>query len=769
MVLNEGEQFTQITGTTNSGGRIQASGPIQVHLFTSDPPTDWEARAYSLLPTGQWTDDYVAPRSSDGDFWLYNPDDANPITVTATTSIAADFPIVVPPRTTVQYVPPGTTGVQFTSNDGDFYGVAALDPGGDRDWGYALIPTANLTTQKLVGWGPGNNTDPPSNFFSRLYLSALVTTTVRADFDNDGTPDFDYNIDPLTEVPVVDDPDFDLTGAYFYTEDGTPFVAVWGQDSDPSVPAGTPAIDVGTAIVPLPALTLQKSLELVNDADGTGTPTWGDTVRFEIFVANNSRTVLNPVTITDNPPPSTTYVPNSTTVGGNPVADGGGGALPLETGVDVVLGALGSITATFDVTINAGVDSVANTATASTPNLPPASGTVGVPIKVAAYELDKRLIDPATGQANRGDVITYGITITSTGNISITTMPLRDSFDEAQLTFVSATPTQTITSSGVITWADLTTFFGPLNPDDVISVTVTARVDNVPADTTTLSNTASVEGAEGADGSPLPSRSAQTTVQVPPLAASYDFAKRLISPADGQSGLGETAIFGLTITNTGNLSLTRLTLTDSYDPAHLTFASSNPAPDSNQPGQTVWNSLVDPATPFLPGATLPLTVTYTVADPLPAGVTNTTNSAGVSGVEDSLGNTLPPITDTATISFPTPTPTPTPSPSPSATPATGDEGSGSGDDDDDDDDDTPPTAVPTSTPTRLPGESASGFAPPPDGTPTAPGGEQPALPVALLPETGFTAAPSGWLPVIGLALVTLTGLGLWLTKRTSSK
>src|SRR5690606_21360318 len=112
---------------------------------------------------------------------------------------------------------------------------------------------------------------------------------------------------------------------------------------------------------------------------------------------------------------------------------------------------------------------------ATAPGLPQACDTADIPtIQTAAFELDKRVIDPADGVANQGGLVTYQITITSTGNISITTMPLEDNYDETQMTFVSATPTEDSNDpvAGTTTWNDLTTTFGPLQPNDVISVTV---------------------------------------------------------------------------------------------------------------------------------------------------------------------------------------------------------------------------------------------------------------------------------------------------------
>ncbi|MCL4835099.1 MAG: MSCRAMM family adhesin SdrC [Caldilineaceae bacterium] len=76
-----------------------------------------------------------------------------------------------------------------------------------------------------------------------------------------------------------------------------------------------------------------------------------------------------------------------------------------------------------------------------------------------------------------GDRITYTIRITNTGVLEINFVPLEDFYDPAKLQFVSATPTQTSFSGGVIKWTDLTanapTGFGvDLAPGQSFVVTV---------------------------------------------------------------------------------------------------------------------------------------------------------------------------------------------------------------------------------------------------------------------------------------------------------
>ena len=527
ITLNQGQHFTQVSGI-RSGAEIQASDRVQVHLFSGDPtriPAIFEGRAYTIVPRGQWTGDYLAPRSADGNYWLYNPDSV-PLTVTIETSRTTTS-LVIPAKRVARYpnpppLPPLSppTGLRLRSTDGrPFYGLVALDPGAARDWGYSLLPIDNLTRQVLVGWGPGNTQNPPSADDSRIYVTAATTTTLQVDYENDGTIDVTLPITPLRQAAVVD-PDHDLTGAFLATSDGTPFVAVWGED--PSAPEGLPGIDVGTSLIPLPALPIQKTVALVDDADGTGTMTWGDTIRFEMLTVNNTIGAISGVVILDAIPTTVSYIPSSSTLRGLAIPDDGVGAtiFPFDEG-GYQIGTLTLsevVTATFEAIINLGAESIVNTATVDSPLTPPRQGQVDIPLAIGRYDLDKRLLNPANGLASAGQIITFGLTITNTGNISITKLPLRDTFDESHLTFLTAAPPPHLTASGVITWSDLATptLGGPLPPNGTIGITLTFAVDQIPATITTTLNVARVEGALGSDGSRLPPAEADAPVNFLP-------------------------------------------------------------------------------------------------------------------------------------------------------------------------------------------------------------------------------------------------------------
>jgi hypothetical protein len=127
-ILDYGKEMNIPTGIM-VGDQIEASAPVQVQFFTADPTRNYEERGDALLDFEAWGTDYLAPRSSDGDFWLYNPQ-TTPLTVTITMS-ASGASVAIPPGRTIRYSNNGAnlstaTGTRFTAT-APFYGLVALD------------------------------------------------------------------------------------------------------------------------------------------------------------------------------------------------------------------------------------------------------------------------------------------------------------------------------------------------------------------------------------------------------------------------------------------------------------------------------------------------------------------------------------------------------------------------------------------------------------------------------------------------------------------
>jgi uncharacterized repeat protein (TIGR01451 family) len=751
--LNQGEQILQ--SDINVGARVRANvagndTPVQVVVIASDPCRTWEMRGYTLIPLDQWTHDYLAPRASDGDFWLFNPN-SSPLLVSAQT-ISGTTAITIPALSTGRYPPPGdpllgATGVHFTANE-DFYGVAALDAASAQDWGHALQPTNLLTAQTLVGLGLGNDNRPPgprpgqpgsTGFESRVYVTAVNATNILVDYNNDGNPEFSRPVAPLEEVAITD-PDFDMTGAFLSSDNGTPFASVWGQDQTAN--AAEPSIDAGTSVVPLPSLLLQKTFRLKLDSDCNGAITRGDTIQFKLQHFNNTINPIPNIIVTDTLPPEVTYQSNTTLLNGALIPDDSSGAtpFPLDLGGynvgDVPPKASGILT--FDVVLND--DSkpfIINEAHASSEDLLLESDDVEVAIKTQPMppllEINKALVDPTDGVVVNGQTITFGLTITNTSNIPMTTLRLQDTFNENHLTFLNAGPPPDLVASGVITWNDLTTTFGDLSPGATINATVSFVVGQLFPTITNTVNAVIVEAQRSNTPALLtcPASAivgiAEPAIHVKKATNGFDADNPNNDPVP-QIKPGDPVTWDYVVTNIGNVPLSNVTLVDDQ----LALLGVTP---SFIGGDTNNDNRLDLDETWLYRAT-------GVAEDLPNS-NRPRGQCGPGGFEAPLYTNMA----TATGEF-GPTTVIDDDPSHYCPPPPNDDGGCQGDC-------TPPTPPPPPPPT-----------PPVVQAPTPP----PVLPVVFLPETGYrefqVVATRGGFVWLGLALLSVSIAVLWLRRKT---
>jgi uncharacterized repeat protein (TIGR01451 family) len=131
-------------------------------------------------------------------------------------------------------------------------------------------------------------------------------------------------------------------------------------------------------------------------------------------------------------------------VDGAPFADNSSGSpFPLdEGGADIgTIPTLGVIPVTYDVTIQ-NTGEFRNEVEFVSPSDAAPAGLEGMlPLKAVGYEVAMTLVDPSSGQANAGEVITFEMSITNTGSVTITQLPVRHEFDANYLTFESASQT----------------------------------------------------------------------------------------------------------------------------------------------------------------------------------------------------------------------------------------------------------------------------------------------------------------------------------------
>jgi Ca2+-binding RTX toxin-like protein len=163
----------------------------------------------------------------------------------------------------------------------------------------------------------------------------------------------------------------------------------------------------GVAASPAPDLALALTASLLDDADGSGSVSVGDTVRYAYELTNTG----------------------SGTLTGLALSDDRFGALSLPA-TTLVAGA--SLTATADETVATTASELSGTATAtSAETATPVTASVTVAVDPApdlALALTASLLDDAdgSGSVSAGDTVRYAYELTNTGNVTLTGLALND-------------------------------------------------------------------------------------------------------------------------------------------------------------------------------------------------------------------------------------------------------------------------------------------------------------------------------------------------------
>jgi hypothetical protein len=244
-VLNEGQHWSSRgaidlgagpTLTINAGTKVSVNKAVAGLIFASSTGF-YATRTYALLPDLLHGNDYVitAPGDDPGvngnavhDFYVYNPDPANGISVTSTDSIGTNT-FTVPANSVVAYsavvkaqapvdrpIPNGST-VRLTSS-GNFWGITAYDSRNVAfDWGHSWLATDFLTETYTIPFAPDNPNRAPgagagtaTSGASPAYVAATEDNTcVRVDFDNDTVLDQVSNatgaLVPFAGTPTCND------------------------------------------------------------------------------------------------------------------------------------------------------------------------------------------------------------------------------------------------------------------------------------------------------------------------------------------------------------------------------------------------------------------------------------------------------------------------------------------------------------------------------------------------------------------------------------
>ena len=438
-----------------------------------------------------------------------------------------------------------------------------------------------------------------------------------------------------------------------------------------------------TTISQDPMLAIEKTSSLDLGADGIATV--GDIITYTYIVTNTGNVTLFDINVTEDTADftGTGVLPTPTYVSGGSDEDG---EADLE---DMIVGS-GTIvyTATYALTqadIDAGI--VTNQAIASgtgplgdgvtddsddptdpTSNDDP-TDTVIPQLPILSIDKTSSLDLGADGIATVGDIITYTYTVTNTGNVTIFDVSVTE--DAANFTGTGILPTPTYVSGGSDEdgEADLEDM---IVGSGTIVYTATYALTQADIDAGIVTNQAIAVGTDPLDGGVSddsddptdPTSNDDPTDTAVPQLPSMDIEKisSLDTGADGVADVGDIITYTYTVTNTGNVTLFDINVTE--DAADFTGTGLLPTPTyvsggSDEDGEADLEDMI------VGSGTIVYTATYalTQAD-IDAGIV--TNQAVASGTDplggsvsddsddgdDTDGNTEDDVTNTEIIQVP---------------------------------------------------------------------------------------------------------------------
>ncbi len=358
---------------------------------------------------------------------------------------------------------------------------------------------------------------------------------------------------------------------------------VTGNEADPV--AGNNTSSAQTCVV-------QPSLSMVKSASpsDSGHFTVGQVITYSFVITNTGG-----VTLTDVHPTEGAF--------------SGSGAMsaPVCPAAAASVAPGGSVTCTATYTLTqADVDngSVTNTATATgtppsgfpTPVTPPS--TVTIPGNQTPAIALAKSVNPATIH-HAGDPVTYSFLLRNTGNVTLTNVTV----DETAFSGTGTAPVVTCPAGAA-----------SLAPGAAVTCTATYTATQADVDAGTITNTATATGTPPGALTPPVSPPSSATVTVPPAPAVT--VVKSASPSDsGHFTVGQVIIYSFLVTNTGNVTLTPVTVHEGA------FSGSGTVSPVSCPAGA--NSLA-------PGASVTCTATYTItqADVDAGSVTNAATATG---------------------------------------------------------------------------------------------------------------------------------------------
>ncbi|MFB9328409.1 hypothetical protein ACFFSY_20960 [Paenibacillus aurantiacus] len=350
-----------------------------------------------------------------------------------------------------------------------------------------------------------------------------------------------------------------------------------------------------TTIVSRPVINIAKSAN-------TSAASVGDTITYTL-VTTNTGNISAAVTISDNIPVGSAFVPNSVTING--AASPG-----LSPSAGFSIGTLnpgGGVTVTFQTVVNAlpspavltdqGTASFTFTlADGRTISGASSSNTLTIPVSAPNVTLTNSASDTA---AAVGELLTYSITVTNKGVSPVSNVVLSDPVPAGAAFVAGSVIVNGIAAPDANPGSGIALL--TLNPGGVASVSFQIRVTGIPA-TGQLSNAANATFTSGA----FSGTSISNTVATPIAQAVITLAK---SASLANATVGDTFTYSFAITNSGNAAA-NVTLTDQVPEACVFITNSVLVDGSPLPGTSPVTGI--PVENVPPGGTVIVSYVVTI-------------------------------------------------------------------------------------------------------------------------------------------------------------
>ena len=441
--------------------------------------------------------------------------------------------------------------------------AADVDDNGDGKNGVGDVIEYTITVTNT-----GNVTLTGIDLVDELRLG-LSTNNVEDNTDNDSPAGVDLWTQDQTLEPgesatyvawYIIDQTAASSGKVINTAIATADTPLSGDEATLSVTSNEAVVD----IAPIPSISISKEPTAIEDGDNNILDV-DETVLYTITVTNDGNIELigvqDPVDVVEDLT-GTAFTSQSVAVtyqgssldGLAPPANSFGGTLAV--GESVMFEAL----LTID---QAMVDAAGIVNTASVSGYDNTGEIVSDSVSTDAIEIEASpsltvtktaAVDHVTGtdsETTTGDTIVYTITIENTGNVTLTGIDITDTMTDGD--------GQSLTLTSPATFSTYT-----LAPGATETILATYTIEQSVADTGSISNTVSVDGT-APDGTEVSDDLDTPVVVSTDLTPSIEVTKSsTITYADSDAGtqLGDTINYTITVENTGNTTLTGVTVSD---------------------------------------------------------------------------------------------------------------------------------------------------------------------------------------------------------------